>query len=152
MRLVLASSSPRRKELLERIGLAIEVHPANVDETPTRDEEPLAYVARLATAKAEAVRAEITRDGSDPWVLGADTIVEVDGAILGKAKDANQALGMLRFLAGREHRVCTAFSLRGPDGGACDRVVTTSVALRPATDIELIEYVRAGEWQGKAGA
>jgi septum formation protein len=149
--LVLASASPRRKELLERVGVPIVVRPADIDEAPHPGEAPLAYVARVAAAKTDAVLAELKAQGHAAWVLGADTVVEIDDRILGKAADPAEALTMLRRLSGRAHRVSTAFCLRGPDAGA-DRIVTTEVIMRPAPDAELADYVRAGEWQGKAGA
>jgi septum formation protein len=149
--LVLASASPRRKELLERVGVPIVVRPADVDETPHAGEAPLAYVARVAAAKTDAALAGLEAEGRAAWVLGADTVVEIDDRTLGKAADPAQALAMLRRLVGRAHRVSTAFCLRGPDGSA-DRVVTTEVIMRPALDAELADYVSAGEWQGKAGA
>jgi septum formation protein len=149
--LVLASASPRRKELLERVGVPIAVRPAHIDETPRPGEAPLSYVARVAAAKTDAVLAELKAQGSAAWVLGADTVVEIDDCILGKAADPAEAMAMLRRLIGRAHRVSTAFCLRGPDAGA-RRTVTTEVIMRPAPDAELADYVRAGEWQGKAGA
>lgn len=145
--LILASASPRRRELLARVGIPIEVRPAAVDESLHPGEEALAYARRVAAAKADALAAACP----DRWVLGADTVVEIDGAILGKAPDVEAARAMLRRLVGRAHRVATAFALRGP-GAALDRVVTTEVTMRPAGDGEIDDYVRAGEWQGKAGA
>lgn len=151
MSLVLASSSPRRKELLERVGIEIHVQPAHIDESVRPAEAPLVYVARLASAKTEAVHGQLVAAGDERWVLGADTIVEIDGQVLGKARDEAEAMTMLRQLAGRTHRVSTAFALRGP-GSACNRLVTTLVLMRPAPERELAEYVAAGEWRGKAGA
>jgi len=147
MGLVLASASPRRRELLERIGLAIEVRPADVDESMRRDEAPIAYAARVADDKARVAG----RAGSDDWVLAADTIVELDGAVLGKAADEAEAAGMLRRLAGRTHRVSTAFVLVGP-AGAHREVVSTDVTMVAMTEAEILDYVASGEWRGKAGA
>src|SRR5690242_10683265 len=118
--LVLASASPRRRELLERIGVRIEVRPPDVDESMQPDEDPIAYAARLADTKAATARR------GDEWVLAADTIVELDGAVLGKAADEAEARQMLRRLAGRTHRVSTAFVLAGPAGAHRD-VVSTEV-------------------------
>ena len=101
--LLLASASPRRRELLERIGLVVEVHPADVDERAQDGEPPAAYVARIARAKAIAVARR-----SDLWVLAADTTVTLDGAILGKADTPEEATAMLRWLSGRTHQVLTA--------------------------------------------
>jgi septum formation protein len=146
--LLLASASPRRRELLVRVGIDIEVQPADVDETPQAGEEPLAYARRVARAKADVVAAR----APDRWVLAADTVVEIGGAILGKAPDPAAALAMLDLLSGRTHQVLTAFVLRGPGGQVVAREVATEVALRAVPGEELAAYVRAGEWQGKAGA
>jgi len=143
--LILASASPRRRELLERVGVPIAVRPADVDETVHPGEAPLDYVRRVAAAKADAAAAP------GAWVLAADTIVEIDGRILGKAADDDEARAMLRALRGRRHRVTTAVALRGP-GGARDEVVTSDVVMVDASDADLDDYVASGEWRGKAGA
>ena len=152
MTLVLASASPRRKELLVRVGVPIEVRPADIDERTRAGEAALPYVARLAAGKAEAVAHLLRADGDRRWVLGADTIVEIDGDILGKAANEQQATAMLERLVGRVHRVSTAFALRGPDADHHDQVVTTEVVMRSASADEIAAYVAAGEWRGKAGA
>jgi septum formation protein len=141
--LVLASASPRRKEMLERIGVPIEVRPADVDETQHADEAPLAYVTRVARAKADAA--------PGAWVLAADTIVELDGRVLGKAADAAEARAMLRALRGRRHRVTTAWVLRGPHARD-EGTVTSEVVMTAFPDEDLEGYVASGEWRGKAGA
>lgn len=146
--LILASSSPRRRELLERIGVAIEVTPADVDETPTADETPADCALRLARSKA----ATVAERAPGRWVLAADTIVEIDGELLGKAPGAEEATAMLRQLSGRTHRVVTSFALRGPAGQEIARQVVTEVDFRALAADEIAAYVRAGEWQGKAGA
>jgi len=148
--LLLASASPRRRELLERVGLAIEVHPADVDERAQDGEAPEAYVARIARAKAIAVARH-----SDLWVLAADTTVTLDGAILGKADTPEEATKMLRWLSGRTHCVLTAFALIGErDGRTCVRegLVSTEVAMVDLDAATLADYVASGEWRGKAGA
>ena len=142
--LILASASPRRRELLERVGLALEVRPADVDETPLPGEPPRAYVARVARAKAQA----IARPGT--WVLAADTTVTIDGAILGKAADGAEAAAMLRRLSGRVHEVITAFTLLGD--AARDEVVASEVAFVALDEPTIAAYVASGEWRGKAGA
>jgi septum formation protein len=146
--LILASTSPRRRELLERVGVAIEVMAPDVDEAARAGESPVAYVRRVAAAKAAAVA------GRAPgrWVLAADTVVEIDGDILGKPADADGARIMLDRLSGRVHRVLTAFALHAPDGGEIVREVVTDVSFRLIRADELDAYLDAGEWQGKAGA
>ncbi len=145
MILVLASSSPRRRELLARAGVAFEVVPAEVDEAPRPGEAPGALAARLARAKAEAVRRP------DAFVLGADTIVVQGDRILGKPGDAVEAADMLRALSGRTHRVITATCLLAPDGAATERTCATEVDVVPLGDRDIAAYVGSGEWRGKAG-
>jgi septum formation protein len=148
--LLLASASPRRRELLERIGLAIEVQPADVDERVHDGEVPAAYVARIARAKAIAVARR-----SDAWVLAADTTVTLDGAILGKAETPEEAAKMIRWLAKRTHQVLTAFVLTGERDGKTvfrEGVVSTDVTFVDLDAATLADYVASGEWRGKAGA
>ena len=144
--LVLASASPRRRELLERVGVALEVCPVEIDETPHSSEAPNAYVARIARAKALAAPRAAGR-----WVLAADTTVTIDGRILGKAEDAADATAMLRALSGRVHQVVTAFAIVG-DRECRDGCVTSDVSLIALTDAQLVDYVASNEWRGKAGA
>ena len=146
--LVLASASPRRRELLARVGFRFDVDPAAIDESVEAGETAVEHVARLAAAKADAVASR----ARGRWVIAADTTVEVGGDILGKAADAGEARAMLERLVGRTHRVSTAFAIRGPAGGARDCVVTTEVTMRQVEAAELDDYVDAGEWRGKAGA
>lgn len=160
--LVLASASPRRKELLARVGVPIDVRPADIDERLLPGEDALTYVTRLAAAKAEAIAARLRAEGDDRWVLGADTIVELsdrpgapDGEILGKAGSPAEAARMLARLVGRSHHVSTAFAVRrsGADMDAgVVRAVSTEVIMRAAGTEEIADYVEAGEWRGKAGA
>jgi nucleoside triphosphate pyrophosphatase len=148
--LLLASASPRRREMLERVGLAVEVQPANVDERPQDREPPEAYVARIAREKAIAIARR-----SERWVLAADTTVTLDGAILGKAESPEEATEMLRSLSGRTHRVLTAFVLVGErDGRTCLRegLVASEVEMVELDAATLADYVASGEWRGKAGA
>ena len=144
--LILASASPRRRELLERVGVALVVRPADVDEAVRPDEPPLAYVRRVAADKAAAIALP---DGA--WVLAADTIVERGGAIFGKAADDAEATAMLRRLVGHTHRVTTAVVLRSATAThALD--VTTEVELITCDDATIADYVASGEYRGKAGA
>lgn len=148
--LLLASASPRRRELLERIGLTVEVQPADVDERVVQGETPEAYVARIARAKAIAVAKR-----SDLWVLGADTTVTLEGAILGKAEAPEEASKMLRWLSGRTHQVLTGFALIGSRDDKTvvrEYVVSTDVTFIDLDGGTLADYVASGEWRGKAGA
>lgn len=143
--LILASASPRRRELLERIGIALEIDAADIDERQLPDEPPQVYVARVAAGKADVVAAR--RPGR--WVLAADTIVECDGAVLGKPADEREARAMLARLAARTHHVTTAVAIRGP--ARADRQVSTEVTMTSIHPHDLDGYVACGEWHGKAG-
>ncbi|HEU5055393.1 MAG TPA: Maf family protein [Kofleriaceae bacterium] len=145
--LVLASASPRRLELLRRVGLELEVSPAAIDETPQIAERPSACALRLASEKAAVAAAVLP----GRWVLAADTVVEVDGIMLGKPEDAASAAAMLAQLAGRTHRVVTGYAIRGPEGASTARAVTTEVDFRDLDPEEIEGYVASGEWRGKAG-
>ena len=140
--LILASASPRRRELLERVGVPIAVQPADVDETPHAGEDPRAYVARIALSKVRAV--------PGTWVLAADTTVTIDGAILGKAGDAAEAAAMLRQLSGRTHQVITGFAIAGER--AILETVTSDVDVITLDAAAIADYVASNEWRGKAGA
>lgn len=149
--LLLASASPRRREMLERVGVALEVRPADVDEEPLPAEGPAAYVARIARDKASAVS---RRPGQ--WVLAADTTVTIDGLILAKAATPAEATDMLRRLAGRVHQVITAYAIvgDGPDDALVHRDgrVASDVGFVDLDDAQIADYVASGEWRGKAGA
>jgi septum formation protein len=150
MRLILASQSPRRAELLRLAGFTFDVVVADVDER-VRDNEPAAaYVRRLAAEKsAAAMPGAIGRDAA--VILGADTAVVVDGEILGKPRDDEDAARMMRRLSGRWHEVVTGISLRS---GACEvgRVETTRVEFSELSEAEIAAYVASGEGRDKAGA
>lgn len=145
--LYLASGSPRRRELLTQIGVPFSITSAPIDETPLPDESAVAYVERLARAKAEAGLASV---GGPAVVLGADTAVVLDGRILGKPENREHALAMLGDLAGREHQVLTAVALS--DGQCCLSVcVTSKVSFRPISVEEAQRYWASGEPADKAG-
>lgn len=144
--LVLASASPRRRELLAQVGVRARVEVADIDESVRPDEDPAAYVRRLALGKARAVAA---RAGGLP-VLGADTSVVVDGVVLGKPADAPDAAAMLRQLSGRAHRVLTAVALYA-DGREDWRLSDTQVWFRDLDDGLIGRYVASGEPLDKAG-
>ncbi|CAN5355563.1 MAG: septum formation inhibitor Maf [Acidobacteria bacterium] len=147
--LVLASASPRRAELLTSAGFSFEVAAADVDETPHSGELPQAYTLRVARAKAAAVFSRCRKSGTQ--VLAADTVVVVDGQILGKPAGAVDAERMLKILSGKAHDVHTAVVLRS-DSGEASEVVTTRVRLVPLSDDEIAWYIQSGEPDGKAGA
>lgn len=141
--LTLASASPRRRQLLEMLGIPIQVVPANIEEVPAAGEPPAAYVERLAREKAEAVPGD--------FVLGADTTVVLNGALLEKPADEADALRMLGRLQGHTHEVCTAVALAA-GGVTRSRVDVTRVTFRRASADELTSYVATGEPMDKAGA
>jgi septum formation protein len=146
---ILASASPRRRELLERLGLALEVLPAGIDESVLPGETAADYTRRIAAAKCDAV-ADGPAAGRDLPVLAADTTVVVDGQILGKPADDGEGRAMLVRLAGRRHEVVTAYTIRF-GGRRLDRAVTTVVAVRALQAAEIDAYVRSGEGRDKAG-
>lgn len=169
--LVLASGSPRRRELLQRIGLTPVIRPADLDESPLLNEGADALVLRLALAKAAAAgRREASgtdgnanasgggaaplgpvTGGSDELVLAADTEVVLDGRPLGKPADDAEARAMLWALAGRTHEVMTGLAVRRGDLVITERVVT-AVTFRPLTEAEIAWYIATGEARGKSGA
>ncbi len=169
MELILGSQSPRRRELLERMGLKFRVLTADIDETKYETEDPEASVRRICQAKAAAVAERLKRENSQfsalhsQLVLASDTIVVQDGRILGKPHDAAEAKAMLRALSGREHAVYTAFTLlpvgasdRGQSSPAAPAPFThcekTLVKFRDLTEAEIDAYTASGEPMDKAGA
>jgi septum formation protein len=161
--LILASSSPRRQELLREIGIPFQVHAANINEDQKPEEAPIAYALRLAREKAEAVAAGYPQS----YVLGADTIVVLQGEVLGKPIDHADAVRMLRLLSGHAHEVTTAVSLIAPSALAPStpaasavapgtlaetRASTTKVYFREIAEAEIQQYVAGGEPMDKAGA
>ncbi|KQW78694.1 Maf family protein [Brevundimonas sp. Root1279] len=146
--LVLASASPRRIELLALVGVTPDrIEPADIDETPLKDETPPRLAARLAVGKAEAVSARTP----DAVVLAADTVVAVGRRFLEKAADEAEATRFLKLLSGRGHRVLTGVAVAAK-GKTSVRVVETRVSFKVLSDAEIAAYVASGEWQGKAGA
>ncbi|MCS6890315.1 MAG: Maf family protein [Rhodovarius sp.] len=144
--LILASASPRRLELLARIGVRPDrVSPTEVDETPRPGERPRLLARRLAHAKADAAATP------GALVLAADTVVAVGRRILGKPADADQARAFLRLLSGRRHRVITGVVLAGPGAERRERLVTTLLSFQRLTEAQIEHYLASGEWQGKAG-
>jgi septum formation protein len=146
---VLASASPRRRALLAAIGVDARVIPADIDETAIAGEVAEAMVARLAAAKAAAVVARLAAaDG--PLVIAADTVVVVDGEMLGKPADAAEAGAFLERLGGRSHTVLTGHCLR-LGAAAASRVRRTDVTFRTLDDADVRRYVASGEGRDKAG-
>ncbi len=145
-RLVLASASPRRRELLDVLGLRYDVVPADVDERPYPEEEPQLYVERVARAKAAAV------DVTDAVVLAADTAVAVGGHLLGKPAHPAEARTMLRRLSGVTHEVVTGVAVAAPGRETVSAVERTLVRMVELTDEEISAYVATGEPMDKAGA
>ena len=147
-RLVLASASPRRLELLRQIGLEPDlVEAADLDESPQRDESPRRLARRLARSKAEAVASLYP----DDFVLGADTVVALGRRILPKAESDTEVRACLELLSGRAHAVLTAVTSLGPDGRRAERLVESHLKLKRLTDDEIAAYVLSGEGLGKAG-
>ena len=151
MQLVLASASPRRAELLSTAGFTFDVRPADVDETPRPAEPPAAYALRVARDKAFAAAALLGPAQNDVWILAADTVVVVQGQILGKPSGDADARRMLAMLSGVVHEVLTAVVVRHA-GSESSEVVSTRVRFTALTTAEIDWYVQTGEPDGKAGA
>jgi septum formation protein len=153
-KIILASASPRRVELLKNIGLIPEkIIPADVDETPLKAEKPANYVQRIAELKAQKIReTEHNKTEENSFIIAADTIACVGARILGKPSDETDARRIMRLLSGRRHRVYTCVVVIAPDGRMHKRNVCTFVKFKRITDAELNEYIATNYWQGKAGA
>jgi septum formation protein len=146
--LVLASASPRRLDLLAQVGVAPDrVDPADIDETPLRDETPRRHALRLAVEKARAVAPR----SPGAIVLAADTVVAVGRRILPKAETPEQAAYCLKLLSGRNHKVLTGVAAIAPDGREASRLVETRVQFKHLSAQEQADYLAGGEWNGKAG-
>ncbi|MCB2056292.1 MAG: septum formation protein Maf [Novosphingobium sp.] len=144
--LILASASPRRRELLARLGIEPSaIAAADIDESEALGELPRAYAARVAREKALAV------EGGDAFVLSGDTVVALGRRILPKAEDADTARRCLSLISGRRHRVLSAVALKYPDGTLRERLSETVVRVRRLTPDEIEAYLASGEWHGKAG-
>ena len=148
MKLILASSSPRRKELLKQIGLRFEVVPSRVEEKIKDGEDPVEHVLRLAEEKA----LDVANKSRDSWVIAADTIVLIDGEILGKPAGKQDAYQMLLKLSGKEHRVITGFCiLNTSNGESVKESVETTVTFKELTEKEIQGYIKTKEPFDKAG-
>ena len=146
--IVLASRSPRRKEILEKLGLVFEIDPPEIDETPRHRENPSSYVQRIAAAKADKVA---LRHDQRCVVIAADTTVALDGEIFGQPRDLVEARRMIQKLSKKSHSVHTAVSVRF-DGRSANGFDTASVTMRDVTPELLDWYLGTGESMGKAGA
>lgn len=148
MKFILASASPRRRELLQSIGLEFEVRPSSVPEIATAGEDVDSYVRRLSVEKA----AEIASGSGDAWVIGADTVVYIGERLLEKPADREDAVRMLETICGRRHTVFTGLTLLHPSGYADTTVTRSDVWMLPLTREEIEWYVDTGEPMDKAGA
>ena len=147
MKIILASASPRRQELLKLAGFSFEVIPANIDETPDPSYAPKQLVCTLAEQKCEFIHNTMPNE----IVLGADTIVVIDGLILGKPSDEAEAFGMLKRLQGRQHTVYTGVNIRSLQKSV-SFVESTKVYMRSLSDKEIYEYIATKEPMDKAGS
>lgn len=151
--LVLASASPRRREILQKLGLTFRVHSADIDESRQLNEEPLVYVSRLAREKAHAVARTLDCSSGQIALLAADTTVVIEDQLLEKPRDRADSERMLRALRGRTHRVHTGVCLLlWPEGEVRELAVTTEVQFRAFDDATLHGYVASGEGMDKAGS
>jgi nucleoside triphosphate pyrophosphatase len=148
-RLILASASPQRRAILEQAGIEFTVAPAGVEELT--EGEPRAVAAENARRKALAIRSHPPTPEPPPLVLGADTLVTLDGAILGKPRDAAQAVEYVARLAGRTHEVVGGIALARDGAVVAEAVEVTEVIFRALTAEEVEAYVALGEWEGRAG-
>lgn len=147
--LILASASPRRQEYFQALGLDYQTRAADIDETPGPDEQPRAFVRRMALEKARAVMALCP----DSWVVAADTVIDFAGSVLGKPRDAADAVAMLMRLSGKEHQVLTGICLGcGHEKVVVVRSVATRVLFAPFSELVARAYVVTGEPLDKAGA
>ena len=145
---ILASASPRRQDLIRSVGLKFKIIPAHVNEEYLADESPREHVKRLSLSKAMAIAPK----NPDAWVLGADTIVVIDGLILGKPKNKKQAREMLEMLSGREHKVFTGFTLACVVAKVCKtKIIESAVQFKKISPAEMEWYVSCDEPYDKAG-
>ncbi len=142
----MASASPRRRDLLARLGITPErIAAADIDETPAKAEIPRDYARRMAREKAAAAASD------DAFVLAGDTVVALGRRVLPKAEDEATARSCLELMSGRRHRVLSAVALRAPDGTLRERMSETVVRFKPLSREEIAAYLAGGEWHGKAG-
>ena len=153
-KLILASGSPRRVELLAQAGIEpMRLMPMDIDETPKKSEHPRSLARRLSTGKAEAALAAIRSDPAydDSYILAADTVVAVGRRILPKAEMVDEASSALHLLSGRSHRVFTGVCLVTPDRKLRQKVIDTKVRFKRLSSLDIESYLASGQWRGKAG-
>ena len=144
--LILGSSSPRRRELIARLGIEpVRIAAAEIDETPRKGEQPRPYAVRMAREKVDTIA------GDGAYVLAGDTVVALGRRILPKAEDEATARHCLHLMSGRRHRVLSAVALKYPDGTLRERLSETIVRFKPLSNAEIDAYIAGGEWHGKAG-
>lgn len=149
MKLILASKSPRRKRILEKMGFKFEIEPSHADESQIKEKDPIKLVIALAELKAEVV----AKNHNDAIVLGADTMVYHNGESIGKARSEEEAFALLRKLMGKEHMVYSGLcAINTKTGEKKIEHSESKVKLRTISEKELNEYVKGGYYKGKAGA
>lgn len=149
MELILASASPRRLELLRQIGIDPDrIAPADINETPYKDEQPIPYVKRMAEEKA----LEIYKEHKSSIIIASDTIVVLGKRILQKAETEEEARKFLELLSGRRHKVISAVTIICPKGKVRNKLVTSVIKFKRLSQYEINEYITSGEWEDKAGA
>ncbi|MBN1409381.1 MAG: septum formation protein Maf [Spirochaetales bacterium] len=152
VKIILASASPRRREILTQLKIPFEVIEPDIDERILPGEPTEEAVTRLANNKVENIREKIPKSRAR-WILGVDTLVELEGKLLGKPADSEEAVSMIRNLAGKIHRVITGMALLSHENLPVDlRFCTSEVKFAPMSEKEVQFYVNSGEWEGVAGA
>ncbi|HLW43306.1 MAG TPA: Maf family protein, partial [Candidatus Acidoferrales bacterium] len=154
-KLILASSSPRRAEILRNAGLDFTIFPAHIDESQRRDESAIDYVRRLAEEKARTAARQLAKDavGDSTFIIGADTVVVIDSEILGKPSSSANAREMLGRLSGKTHEVYTGLTvLKGNGAASRTAVETTRVTFAALSEKQIEDYIASGEPFDKAGA
>lgn len=154
-KLILASGSPRRLDLLKQVGIEpARLMPMDLDETPKKSEHPRSLARRLSTDKAKAAYQEIRRDPvwNDSYIIAADTVVAVGRRILPKAEYLEEASSSLHLLSGRSHWVFTGVCLITPGGTVRQKIVETKVRFKRLSGLDIESYLASGQWRGKAGA
>ncbi len=151
--IVLASASPRRRRMFEDIGIRFEVRPSGIDEVVLPGEQPAVFARRAAAEKAADVAGKIKREEArSPWIVGADTVVVLDGEILFKPRDEDDSARMLGLLSGRTHTVITGWAVGTHEGPWRVQHAETAVTFHALTEEEIEGYARTGEGRDKAGA